>query len=125
MRCLRVLVGLALASCGGTTSSAPGGVAATPVRLTAKDIVQRSSPAIVVIEAGSEKIGTGFIVDKSGIVATNLHVVAGEAKIKIHLFDHSQYQVVQISGIDQVRDLALLRIQPTRELPVLKLGDSD
>jgi len=93
--------------------------------MSAKDIVQRSSPAIVRIEAGSEKVGTGFILDKSGIVATNLHVVAGEATIKVRLYDGTLYPVMQIAGVDPARDLALLRIKPARELPTLKLGDSD
>lgn len=93
--------------------------------MTAKDIVQHSSPAIVRIEAGHDKVGTGFILDKAGIVVTNLHVVAGESAIKIRLYDGSQYPVMQIAGLDPVRDLALLRIAPTRELPTLKLGDSD
>jgi S1-C subfamily serine protease len=120
MRRLRVIAALALAgSCGSTTASTPHS------RMTAKDIVQHSSPAIVRIEAGGEKVGTGFILDKSGIVATNLHVVAGESAIRIRLYDGSQYPVMQIAGLDPGRDLALLRIQPLKELPVLKLGDSD
>ncbi len=94
-------------------------------RLTAKDIVQRSSPAIVRIEAGGDKVGTGFIVDKAGIVATNLHVVAGESLIRVRLHDGTQYAVMQITGVDPGRDLALLRIRPTADLPTLKLGDSD
>ncbi|MEO7731829.1 MAG: trypsin-like peptidase domain-containing protein [Kofleriaceae bacterium] len=87
--------------------------------------MQRSSPAIVRIEAGRDKVGTGFILDKLGLVATNLHVVAGESAIKVRLYDGSQYAVLQIAGIDPDRDLALLRIKPTKDLPVLKLGDSD
>jgi len=93
--------------------------------MTAKDIVQRSSPAIVRIEAGNDKIGTGFILDKVGIVATNLHVVAGESQIRIRLYDGTQYPVMQIAGFDPARDLALLRIKPSKDLPTLKLGDSD
>jgi S1-C subfamily serine protease len=120
MRRLRVVAVMALAcSCGGAASNTPRG------RVTAKDIVQHSSPAIVRIEAGPDKIGTGFILDKAGIVATNLHVVAGESAIKIRLYDGSQYSVMQIAGLDPGRDLALLRIAPTKELPTLKLGDSD
>jgi serine protease Do len=120
MRRLRVVAVMALAcSCGSTTSSTPRGP------LTAKDIVKRSTPAIVRIEAGPDKIGTGFILDKGGIVATNLHVIAGEATIKIKLHDGSSYPVMQITGVDPNRDLALLRIQPIKELPTLKLGDSD
>jgi len=120
MRCLRVVATLAVASsCAGLESNAP------PTRMTAKDIVQRASPAIVRIEAGPDKVGTGFIIDKLGVIATNLHVVAGEAAIKVKLFDGSQYQVAQIAGLDPARDLALLRITPKKDLPVLKLGDSD
>ena len=93
--------------------------------MSARDIVQRASPAIVRIEAGSEKIGTGFILDKGGVIATNLHVVAGESTIRVKLFDGSQYAVMQIEGLDPGRDLALLRIRPVKELPTLQLGDSD
>jgi hypothetical protein len=112
------VVGLA-SSCGTPAANSPG-----PARLTAKDIVQRSSPAIVRINAGAEKVGTGFILDKSGIVATNLHVVLGESAIKISLLDGTQYSVLGIEGVDLDRDLALLRISPAKELPTLKLGDS-
>lgn len=119
MRPLRVVAVLALVSaCAETMSSTPR------TRLTAKDIVQRASPAIVRIEAGAEKIGTGFILDKTGVVATNLHVVVGEAAIKIKLSDGTQYPVTQIDGLDPARDLALLHIRAGKDLPTLKLGDS-
>jgi hypothetical protein len=111
---------LALAcSCADTTVNAPR------ARLSAKDIVKKASPAIVRIEAGGDKIGTGFIVDKAGTVATNLHVVAGESKIRVRLYDGTQYPVTQIAGLDAARDLALLKIATGKELPTLKLGDSD
>lgn len=116
----RLTVALALtvtSSCGGAASNAP--------RLTAKDIVKRSSPAIVRIDAGPDKVGTGFILDKAGLVATNLHVVLGESEIKVRLFDGSQYEVMQVAGVDVERDLALLKINPKKGLPTLKLGDSD
>jgi serine protease Do len=120
MRRLHVVAALALAaSCGSTTSNVPR------ARLSPKDIVKRASPAIVRIEAGRDKVGTGFILDKAGLVATNLHVIAGEAAIKIRLHDGTQYQVTQIVGLDPGRDLALLRIKVPKELPTLKLGDSD
>lgn len=118
MRRLRVVAVAALASCAGTASS-------TRARLSPKDIAQRSSPAIVRIEAGPDKVGTGFILEKGGVVATNLHVVAGESAIKVKLYDGTQYQVAQIAGLDPGRDLALLQIKPAKELPTLKLGDSD
>ena len=123
MRRFRLAVLALAASCAGTAgNNSPSG---PRLRLTAKDIVQRSSPAIVRIEAGPEKVGTGFIVDKAGVVATNLHVVAGESTIKVRLLDGTLYPVEQIAGLDPERDLALLRIKAPKELPTLKLGDSD
>src|SRR5512140_1573594 len=120
---IRVLAVMALvSSCAIATPNKPN---TPPPRMTAKDIVQRSSPAIVRIGAGGAKVGTGFLLDKVGIVATNLHVVAGESVIRIRLYDGSQYPVMQIVGFDPGRDLALLRIQPVKDLPTLKLGDSD
>jgi serine protease Do len=114
----RSLVLLLAVACGGPAAQIP------KARLTPKDIVRDSSPAIVRIEAGEAKVGTGFIVDKSGIVATNLHVVEGEAQIKVRTFDGSQYAVLSIAGMDRGHDLALLRIQPKKPLPTLSLGDS-
>lgn len=120
--CVAAVMAL-VGSCAGTASeTSPNGPRA---RLTAKDIVQRASPAIVRIEAGTEKLGTGFIVDKAGVVATNLHVVAGESAIRVRMQDGTQYQVDQVVGVDPDRDLALLRIKPTKDLPTLRLGDSD
>lgn len=93
--------------------------------MTPKDIVQQSSDGIVVIQAGDDKIGSGFIVDSTGLVATNLHVVASEKEIKVKLHDGSSQQVTQVVGYDPDRDLALLRIKPPRSLVSLRLGDSD
>lgn len=115
-----LVVAFALVGCGGTQKSQP-----PHIRLTAKDVVERATPAIVRIEAGGDKVGTGFILDGRGLVATNLHVVAGTSAIKVKLKDGSEYDVQQIAGVDLDRDLALLRIAPRTELPALSLGDSD
>jgi len=94
-------------------------------RMTPKDIVQQSTEAIVRIEAGGDKVGTGFILDKNGLVVTNLHVVRGEAVIKVKLHDNSQFLVVEVAAYDEGRDLALLRIRSPKAFPTLRLGDSD
>jgi serine protease Do len=113
-----------LAACGSKTPSTT-----TPKKpLTAKEIVERSSPAIVrveVAEGDSRGVGTGFILDKGGLIATNLHVVVGSADIKVKLYGGEVYPVTQIVGFDPDRDLALLRIAPPKQLPTLQLGDSD
>jgi S1-C subfamily serine protease len=125
MRWSRLLVlVLATASCG--PSAKPN---SPRMRMTAKDIVQQSTDAIVRIEAndaqGGEKIGTGFILEKGGLIATNLHVVAGSSTIKIKLHDGTPYQVFDIAGVDPGRDLALLRIKPSKNLQTVRLGDSE
>jgi serine protease Do len=92
--------------------------------LTAKDIVQRSSPAIVRIET-DQGSGTGFIIDKGGIVVTNLHVVRGMKEIRVKLYGGETFPVLNIAGVDPGRDLALLKIGSPKALPTLRLGDSD
>ncbi len=125
MRWSRLLVVVITASsCGAPTKpNSPR------LRMTAKDIVQQSTDAIVRIEAGDEKIGekigTGFILDKGGLIATNLHVVAGASSIKVKLHDGTPYQVFDIAGVDAGRDLAVLRIKPTKQLQTVRLGDSE
>lgn len=111
--------------CTGVACGGPGTKGSTRPRaqLTPKDIVAQSSPAIVRIEAG-EGTGTGFIVDPRGLVATNLHVVAGNEVVRIKLHDGNVYPAVSVASVDPARDLALLRIAATRPLPAVRLGDS-
>lgn len=126
---LASVVALAVAAAGACSG---GGGKTTEIPkadkpLTAKDIVQRSSPAIVRIEAQGaegEQFGTGFIVDKSGVVATNFHVIAGTSDIKVKLHDGSHYPVSEILNVDPLRDLVLVRFAAPRALPTLRLGDS-
>lgn len=120
------MLSLTLLACSGGGGKNPQNAKA--VTLTPKDIVQRSSPAIVRVEVGTGEVrgtGTGFILDKTGLIATNLHVVRGSKDIKVKLYGGDVYPVVQIAGFDPGRDLALLRIQPVKALPTVRLGDSD
>ncbi|MGN6109938.1 MAG: S1C family serine protease [Kofleriaceae bacterium] len=122
MRGFRLLLLAALVSCGG------GAKSTTPRKpLTARDIVQLSSPSIVRIEAkgpGGEQVGTGFIVGQQGVVATNLHVIAGTSEISVKMSDGAHYRVAQIINVDPGRDLALVKFDPPRPVPSLRLGDS-
>jgi len=120
-----LLLGVMAAACGGSKATTKS---TTPKSLSAKEIVNQSNPAIVFIDVGEgdqRASGTGFILDKSGLIATNLHVVRGSKSIKIKMFGGEVYSVVGVEGIDAGRDLALLRIKPTKTLPTLQLGDSD
>ena len=111
---------VALAACGGKAPAPP-----QHAQLTPRQIVDTSSPAIVRIEAGENKVGTGFIVNGGGLIATNLHVIEGESNIRVKLYkDATEYPVTTIAGVDRGHDLALIWIQPKRALPVVHLGDS-
>ena len=73
-------------------------------------------------------MGSGFIIDPSGLVVTNEHVVRGATEVGVTLSDGRDVEA-RIVGVDEVNDLALLRIvardgQPLR-LPAAPLGDSD
>ena len=71
--------------------------------------------------------GSGFIVDKSGYIITNHHVVDGAVKIKVRLDDKSEYtaRLIGSDSGDDGTDLALLRIDAGKELPFLRLANSD
>ena len=68
-------------------------------------------------------LGTGFIVASDGLIATNLHVVAGNSNITVTLTDQREFRVVEVWNGDRQRDLVILRIQ-AQKLPILALGDS-
>ncbi|MGO9620707.1 MAG: DegQ family serine endoprotease [Desulfobaccales bacterium] len=73
----------------------------------------------------TRSLGSGFIIEPSGVILTNNHVVEGADKITIKLFGGKEFKA-SIKGRDSKTDLALLQIiDPPPDLPFLKLGDSD
>lgn len=70
-------------------------------------------------------IGSGFIVDRNGILLTNAHVVKGADKVTVTLIDGRTFQGT-VRGTDELMDLAVVKIDPKgQELPVVPLGSSD
>ena len=69
-------------------------------------------------------LGSGFIIDPSGIVVTNNHVIAEAEEITVTLADNTQL-TAEIIGRDPKTDVALLKVKPEKPLPALKFGDSD
>jgi S1-C subfamily serine protease len=67
--------------------------------------------------------GSGFVVDQSGIILTNSHVVNGADRVTVTLKDGRKLQG-QVSGIDEVTDLAVVKVD-AQNLPVAPLGNSD
>jgi serine protease Do len=69
-------------------------------------------------------LGSGFIIDPSGLVVTNNHVIADADEITVTLQDDTNFKA-EVVGRDTKVDLALLRIKSSKPLPAVKFGDSD
>ncbi|MGE3467902.1 MAG: DegQ family serine endoprotease [Pyrinomonadaceae bacterium] len=142
---------------GGETPSAPlpqapaAPVVVDGVRTSYADVVERTSPAVVRIEAEHKEkrqssasddffrqfqipqpnqrpqiergVGSGVIASADGSILTNHHVVDGAEKIKVLMSDNKSYDA-KIVGSDQPSDLAVLKIE-AENLPFLTLGNSD
>jgi len=68
--------------------------------------------------------GTGFIIDASGLILTNHHVVDGADRIMVRLTDGRNLHATRV-GSDPDTDIALIKVESTRPLPYAVLGDSD
>ena len=68
--------------------------------------------------------GSGFIVDASGVIVTNRHVVAGAADIIVTLQDGTALRATVLAAATH-SDLALLKVDADRPLPTVHFGDSD
>jgi Do/DeqQ family serine protease len=72
----------------------------------------------------AQSLGSGVIVDRSGLVVTNYHVIAEMTDVKVALSDKREFEA-QIVLRDERTDLAVLRLKGSGPFPVLELGDSD
>jgi S1-C subfamily serine protease len=68
-------------------------------------------------------LGSGFIIDKSGVILTNAHVVDKADKVTVRLKDGRTFEG-KVRGIDEVTDLAVVKINAGNDLPVAPLGSS-
>ncbi len=73
---------------------------------------------------GTVGAGSGVIVDASGVILTNNHVVAGGGKIMVRLHDGREFKALDIKT-DPKTDLAILRIEGAGPLPAARLANSD
>jgi serine protease Do len=125
-----------------TCFAAGQALAATPGACESASLVARVLPSVVNISvakilpddnasAGSEKkekveffVGSGAIIDPSGIIITNKHVIQNAARILVTFHDKSQVSA-QLIGAATLLDLALLKVDVGKPLPALQFADSD
>ena len=67
--------------------------------------------------------GSGFIIDPSGLIVTNNHVVGHADKIVVSMTDGKQYPA-KVVGTDELTDVALIRVSAPGPLPAVAWGDS-
>lgn len=123
-----------------TTVALDAAEAAPPGMCDAAGVVAPALPAVVNISViqvvtktgadGSAKEhleindGSGVIIDPSGLIVTNRHVIQSAAVIRVAFNDHSEVpaQLIQASVLV---DLALLKVESAKPLPALRFADSD
>ena len=119
---------------------APAGRGSAPASFA--PLVKRVVPAVVniaVIEQGATPseardrlrnrreavlgAGSGFIVDPSGIIVTNTHVVGRSNRISVTMQDGTELPA-QLIGSDELTDIAVIGVKSTKPLPYVQWGDS-
>ncbi|XP_008566043.1 PREDICTED: serine protease HTRA4 [Galeopterus variegatus] len=96
-------------------------------------VVDKVAPAVVHLQLfrrsplGSQDIpassASGFIVSQDGLIVTNAHVLSNQQRIRVELQSGVQYEAT-VEDVDHKLDLALVKIEPKTDLPVLLLGRS-
>jgi len=69
---------------------------------------------------GARGLGSGFLIDPSGYIVTNLHVIDGADDVTVTLQDGAKFKA-QVVGRDDKTDLALIKVDAARPLPYLDL----
>ncbi|XP_048852636.1 serine protease HTRA3-like [Brienomyrus brachyistius] len=103
------------------------------------DVVEKIAPAVAHIELFLRhplfgrnvplSSGSGFIMSEAGLIVTNAHVVSsttslsGRQQLKVQLHDGDTYEAA-IRDIDKKSDIATIKVNPQKKLPVLRLGHS-
>jgi serine protease Do len=96
------------------------------VNISAQSTVREADPFFGLFGLGAERqaqsLGSGFIVDRNGIVVTNAHVVEGASRVTVTLLDGRELEA-DLLGSDRDADIAVLKVKATN-LPALPLGRS-
>jgi len=69
-------------------------------------------------------LGSGFVIDPSGVIATNNHVIADADEIYVNFNDGTRLKVTKVIGRDLKTDIAVLQVKPDKPLAAVRIGDS-
>ncbi len=122
------------------TAQAPGSVSVRAEPVSFAPIAHAADVSVVTITTVGEEVeispfthrrrpremrglGSGFVVDKNGVILTNNHVVEGADAIQVKLFDDREFPG-KVVGTDPPTDIAVVRID-AKDVRPLPLGDSD
>ncbi|MFW2331760.1 MAG: trypsin-like peptidase domain-containing protein [Nitrospinota bacterium] len=72
----------------------------------------------------SYSLGSGVIIEADGLIITNNHVIDGASEVQVGLSDKSIYNA-EVIGVDARSDIAIIKIDAGKLLPIIKLGNSD
>jgi len=75
-------------------------------------------------ERKAYSLGSGFIIDSSGVIVTNNHVIEGAEDILVRIEGEKEYEA-KVIGADPLSDLAVLKIKSNEKFKPIKFGDSD
>lgn len=76
------------------------------------------------VPRAQSSLGSGVLVDPSGIIVTNFHVIKGADEVKVAMSDGREF-ASRILLKDESLDLAVLKIDSEKPFPVVAIGDSD
>ena len=71
-----------------------------------------------------QALGSGFVIDPSGFIVTNNHVIEQANEIKVKFQDETELEA-KLIGTDKLTDIALLKVESDKPLPFVKFADSD
>lgn len=102
--------------------------AAAAEEMSVTALTEAARPSIVTITQigrgdAHEALGTGFVISKDGLIATNLHVIGHARRLQVEFADGKLQEVTEIHATDPTLDLAIIRVG-RKDLQPLPLGDS-
>lgn len=106
-----------------TGGGAPGGSTDTATETDATDAQSTGVALIETVTTSGAAAGTGLVLDSSGVVVTNYHVVEGATSVQVTIATTGESYDAEVVGSDQEADIALLQLDDASGLDVVDLDD--